>query len=110
MWYSEERYKWKIYRLSWTRQHQIVTYYYNVTKNLKRLCLSAKYTFMDRYHNVLFFKGTIIWFWGGGGGGLALFGNKYYGLKKLKINNLSASGKKIISPLLENKLIGPLLS
>ena len=30
--------------------HKIVTYYYmyNVTKNLQRLCLSAKYTFMDR--------------------------------------------------------------
>ena len=34
--------------LSWTRQHQIVTYYYNVIKNLQRLCLSAKYSFMDR--------------------------------------------------------------
>ena len=30
-----------------------------------------------------------------GGGELALFGNKYSGLKKRKINNLSSSGKKI---------------
>ena len=34
--------------LSWTRQRQIVTYYYNVIKNLQRLGLSDKYTFMDR--------------------------------------------------------------
>ena len=48
---------------------------------------------MDRKHNVLFFKGTTIWFWGGGGWHFLEI--NILVLKKLKINNLSSSGKKI---------------
>ena len=70
--------------LSWTRQHQIVTYYYNVIKNLQRqrLCLSAKYTVLSLTTNTMFFSLRGQPFDSEGGGGLALFGNKYAGLEK----------------------------
>ena len=80
MWYSEYRYKWKIYRLSWTRQHQIVTYYFNVTKNLQRLD-AFQLNILSWTANKMFFslRGQPF---DSEGGGLAFFWNKYSGLEK----------------------------
>ena len=67
-------------------QHQIVTYYYNVTKNLHRLCLSAKYTSWTANTMFLSLRGQPFDSEGGGGWHI------------LEINILVL---KIICPLLE---------